>query len=414
MADNASLGNPITIGGKRSACYINSEFTKDGQPMLTFSSQDEEKTDISVYNPNLESVASITIPRKVNSYREISRRVLEYNPDGDRHDYVAHIVSTIEEGVAWINNKLHGHVSETTSNGVTYYYPTLGLDNNDVIESYVYFQYYDLGTAYPSIYYYITPSEYDPGKFEIHNVGLYEGSYIKTDQWTAPEVEVAYYYDGYLDLATHNYNTGARDNIYMDVTQTLFNDDEDFEYLDEDYTMELVETYDETGHSKSYYYGTIIHGVTVCSSNGNELMKISFPVDIDIKEVYASLEFIGDKKYLSFELEYYDSEKDHYEYIYLYYEIEKGANSLRQVGEPIKVKVRPTVIGPDESVNVQFSETKGESRIIVTDMKGRTLLNSKVNAEGSYQIPGRIMSNDMNIITVDTPEGKQSTKVVVR
>lgn len=78
------------------------------------------------------------------------------------------------------------------------------------------------------------------------------------------------------------------------------------------------------------------------------------------------------------------------------------------------MSVRPTVISADESVNVKFSETNGESRITVTDMKGRTLLNSKVNAEGSYQIPGRIMSNGMNIITVDTPEGKQSAKVIVR
>lgn len=102
------------------------------------------------------------------------------------------------------------------------------------------------------------------------------------------------------------------------------------------------------------------------------------------------------------------------ESVYIFYTIDKGGAGIHQVGSPIKVNVTPTVIHHDENLNVNLEGIKGASNISVTDVAGRTVFRTSVTEDGIHQIPGRHLSNGMNIVTVKSTAGTKSTKVIVK
>ena len=193
---------------------------------------------------------------------------------------------------------------------------------------------------------------------------------------------------GYELITPKNYNTGSKDNFHIVVSQTLFNDDEEYEYI----------TYSDDDSQTE--------GFVVRTASGNELQKILLPTGHSLDGLELTL--IGDKTYLTAETRASGGD-------YLtYYAIDKNSG-LRQVGMPLKVNVSPTIISRGGSLNVVVRESNGSSNITVTDMQGRTVYSSSAKEAGVYQIPGNVMSTGMNVVTVTSQgKAKHSSKVIVR
>ena len=201
--------------------------------------------------------------------------------------------------------------------------------------------------------------------------------------------------DGYVGISPVNFNIGSAgggDHLDIIVSQTLFNDDAEYEYV-----APIVSNDEEKK----------IIGLVVKTESGKELQKIKVIEGHYFMELQLTI--IGDKKYLT--VESYDDDYNEYS---SYYNIDK-TSGLRQVGEPVKVSVSPVIINQGESVNVKVGETKGNASITVSDIQGRTVYTTVANESGVYPIPGSVMSKGMNILTVKTPgKSTHSSKVIVR
>lgn len=196
--------------------------------------------------------------------------------------------------------------------------------------------------------------------------------------------------EGFLDMTVWNFNTGADIKYYIVVTQTLFNDDAEYEYI-----APVISGDDE------------IVGIAVKTASGKDLHKIDLPGNQEFSDLCLTL--IGDKRYLTIE-----TKDDDYNYWGYYYEI-SATSGLREVNEPVKIKVSPTIINQSESIKVKVSELRDNTTITVTDIQGRILYALAADQSGTYQIPGSVMSKGVNIVTVSTV-GKpgRSSKVIVR
>ena len=203
--------------------------------------------------------------------------------------------------------------------------------------------------------------------------------------------------NGFVGISPVNFNIGSAgggDHFEIIVSQTLFNDDAEYEYV------APIVSNDDDEEDK-------IIGLVVKTESGKELQKIKVAEGHHFSELQLTI--IGDKKYLT--VESYDDDRNDY---CTYYNIDK-TSGLRQVGEPVKVSVSPVIINQGESVNVKVGETKGNASITVSDIQGRTVYTTVANESGVYPIPGSVMSKGMNILTVKTPgKSTHSSKVIVR
>lgn len=402
-----NLGNNAVKGYLE---YIDAKYTKSGQPMIASTYDQEDVTEIKIYNADIENVATVTVPMTPSgSYQEVSYRVLEYNPYGPKGEYSDGLYSR-SEALQVISENLQGNVSETVYNGKTIYYPTTNIEGQN-IDPYLYIDYWTFGTRYPSRCYYLNSVEGEPGLVELVRIELWRESYLATGQWTDPEIKDSYSYksQGYKDIEISDYNSGCDDYKYMPLTQTLFNDDADYEYIKELTTTYLAKV-DESEYVKTSYYESNSIGFAICGSNGNEIQRVMFDDSEDIsRSASFSMTIIEDKTYFTVRRDFYGSD-----YTYIFYTMAGGGSALQQVGEPIRVSVAPTVIRHDENLNIQLDDLHGEGRITVNDVAGRTVFNTTVEESGIHQIPARNFSNGMNIVTVETPKGRTTSKIIVK
>lgn len=386
--------------------YIPGNYCSDGTPKLVWENyENDDYSLVGVFDEDLNKVATINIPDVTGCeyYTLIRKRVLEYNPNGYKGEENIGDLMTLEELRERAGSEFFGHVTETTYNGRTVFYPTTGIDGDDVNRD-VYFYYWELGTAYPQIAYAFQPSADNPGYGAGYRIYLNEGSYIITDRYGDPvrEDEGSAIRAGYLEMDEMNYNNGHEGEII--VTQTLFNQDAEYEYLAPIYTTGLQYT-----EERSFYireeYGPNLVGIALKTASGNELQRLTISGVDHISDI--DLISIGSKTYLVLETVFEDGR---YETFYLI----DGNSALRQVGETVKIRVSPTVIGRGESVNVEVGKVKGTARVTVTDMNGRTVYSASVREAGVHQIPGSVMASGMNIVTVEgAGTGSRSTKVIV-
>lgn len=412
FAANSASALKFTPNGNISGYmdYIDAKFTKSGQPIIISSYSKNDVTTLNLYDANLAQVSTVNIPEEsVGGYEEESVRVLKYNPQGAKNVYSIGSFSQAD-ALNMINNNFDGHISQTVYNGRTVYYPSTDIKENEYVSTSNYLDYWTFGYRYPARCYYFTPSGNNDGSVELFEVNLWMESYTVTDQWTAP-VKTSDYSNmekTYEDLSIQDFNTGNDDAKYMPLTQTLFNDDADYEYI-KPIRGTYKEVYQENEYVKRIRYYSSVTGFTICSSNGTEIQRIMFDqsgAETRYADFYVTL--IEDKTYFTV---YQEKEG---ESVYIFYTIDKGGAGIHQVGSPIKVNVTPTVIHHDENLNVNLEGIKGASNISVTDVAGRTVFRTSVTEDGIHQIPGRHLSNGMNIVTVKSTAGTKSTKVIVK
>lgn len=195
-------------------------------------------------------------------------------------------------------------------------------------------------------------------------------------------------------LNVHVLNANSADyTIYL--TQTLFNDDEKFEYLIE---------------SGSGMYATELK---VVSEDGTVLQTLKYPAGVEVYRDEIDLFVVGSNKYLSIGWGYENGN----EYMNLY-KINKDASDPSKVSiatAPMRVSVSPRMASRNQDITV-VAEGNGVREVSVTNAAGQVVYSTKVaDGETNVKISSRRLSSGLNVVSVKANDGKsENCKVIVK
>ena len=198
------------------------------------------------------------------------------------------------------------------------------------------------------------------------------------------------------NLDVHVLNENSADyTIYL--TQTLFNDDEKFEYLIEPGS------------------GTYATELKVVSEDGTVLQTLKFPAGV---EVYRGdgigLFVMGSNKYLRIG-ESVDENGNEYMNLYKINKDAKDPSKVSIATAPMRVSVSPRMASRNQDINV-VAEGNGVREVIVTNAAGQVVYSTKVAAgENNVRISSRRLSSGLNVVSVKGADGKEENcKVIVK
>lgn len=268
-----------------------------------------------------------------------------------------------------------------------------------------FFDYDRFDTKYPCNYYL-----YDLRTNEEYEV--LDRYVYKYSDWVETRTETGETSSALISLEYSDLDDAKSPDADMEATQTLFNNDDKYEYLR--YKYEVVasepETQDRDGDGENdwefTYYNYKAKGFELVSEDGTVLQSIDF--DCDIEMYGASLVKMNGNYYLIFNEYRGDS--------CLVYSIGQGVNAIRQVGALHRISVRPSLAERNAPITVETPAAQRDRRLTVTNAAGQTVWQQTIPAgQGSVQIDGRRLSRGLNIVNVEG-DGKQdnSCKVIVK
>lgn len=203
------------------------------------------------------------------------------------------------------------------------------------------------------------------GYNETNAVNIYDNEFnlIKTIR-----VKKSFSSADFVYASTNGFISSER---HLYVTQTLFNNDDKFEYLEK---------------TKG--------GLNIMSEDGTVLQTVKFDdenvdhdhcviLSIDNKTYIQTLVRVGECKY----------------YMYLY-PITRTATGVNSVGAPKKLHVSPTLASHNEPITVEIGDSEmNEREIGVVNAAGQTVFVTKVHAgDKSVTIDSAKLSRGLNIV----------------
>lgn len=207
-------------------------------------------------------------------------------------------------------------------------------------------------------------------------------------------------------------------NVFL--TQTLFNDDEKFEYIVPKYRFEEEKeeiianggtgpAIEDVYYSQRYY----TTGIEVKSQDGNVVYSLNFDeeyrYDPDLKIITW-----GDKTYLCI-----GDSKDSYSCdIYLLQRETPTSINLVKTKELGAMRLYPSVASKDTMITVDLSEKAKDKGgiIVVTDMNGKTKYSCKVEeGETSIQIPVKFLQSGLYVVSLKAENNSyEAAKLIVK
>lgn len=212
-------------------------------------------------------------------------------------------------------------------------------------------------------------------------------------------------------LLDARYGDGTEtDSFYL--TQTLFNDDEEYEWIEN--MMEKISVNREDKNNRTVGEEIRNVGFRVMTEKG-KVAEVKYPAGYYSIYDDFSLLIIDDKNYLCSEVKKDTAADD--EYYSIIYEVTKTGASVQMVGEPIKVKVSPTGPRRGTPVEVEIGETVGQRcSVAVVSASGQCVMKRDV-APGTAKtsIDTASMQQGVYVVTVTDERGtRNATKIVVR
>lgn len=182
-----------------------------------------------------------------------------------------------------------------------------------------------------------------------------------------------------------NFDGGSsNDNYEFILSQTLFNDDEKFEYIVPKMTLTDISDWSSIspeygGNVLTLTHSTLIsdyaypacRGVQILSSDGTVIYDIDFGDEFEADEYdcqYMTIITIGGKNYLV--VEGHSKIDDENTDCTMFYRINKQTNSVFKVNNiPVNMRVKQQ----ESTINVRLSDTSEASEIIMTNSAGKML-----------------------------------------
>ncbi len=230
---------------------------------------------------------------------------------------------------------------------------------------------------------------YSGGSVEIN---IYDETFTKIRTFSVPSETEGFDFE--------NYNTGADFLYYVHFTQTLFNDDDEYEYL---VPIKRPVTTD---------WGTDyeIVGYRILSTNGEELSCIEFGDGL-YQGGGNKILHIGDNYFLKFRLNHSDGDS-----FLAIYAIDKAATGVKQVLKKKVLSITPTIVNSSEKVNINVEGMARERVISVVSTNGGLAKQIAIPAgQSSVSLDTTGMSPGMYIVNVfDGKREYESCKMIVR
>lgn len=287
----------------------------------------------------------------------------------------------------------------------------------------MYFAYDYFGMQYPKVYF-IENSEGLTG---------YRVEYaVEYSEWQATGTTVNDYsaVQDRIRLCNINLNNGdGRANSYFEVSQTLFNSDEGFEYILPKYKLSangnVGGSYVINGGGDTEQITTqrsvviseqkelALAGFQVLSEDGNVVSDITFDGDFEgsIDLDCAFVITIGNTTYLAFD-GYSNGQSST-----IFYKIDRSTSSIQKVKmAPSTMKLTPTVVNSGSTINVNFGDdnVKG-SDLVVVSASGAAVQTYHVPAgQTSAQIQANTSAGMYCISRLQKNKAAETKKIIVK
>ena len=411
----------------RVALSVPIEFSYQSVPYLVLENNNEQNS-VQIYDENLDVVKTITLKesipfnyqltckyetRDVNAVKEMYRDAYcnfvsyesfiqtekNYDPTFDESCL---IVTDLDDGTRKIA------VDYTNSQFVT--------------NSQMYFAYDYFGMKYPKVYF-IENSE--------GVTGYRVGYAVEYSEWVAAGTSVNDYSanQSRISLCNINLNNGdGRATTYFDLSQTLFNSDEGFEYILPKYKLSAngnIRFPEITGVEEpekiTTQRSTIISeqkklalaGFQVLSEDGNVVSDITFDGDFEgsINLDYAFVITIGNSTYLAFDGYCNDQSST------IFYKIDRLTNSIQKVKmASATMKLSPNMVNSGSTINVNFGDANEKgSDIIVVSASGTVVRTYHVPAgQTSIQIQANSSAGMYCITRLQKNKIAETKKFIVK
>ena len=267
----------------------------------------------------------------------------------------------------------------------------------------------------------VTGVEYNNGEI----TPIVSGNYIPGEREEVSEG----YSAGPYKLFFYDFDSPSYQDRYLRVTQTLFNDDDKYEYLRPVYSDGLSSIHmfnswvsiDDTEFYLPYIvkeYGGRCSGFQVVNEDGSVLQTVNFdgsfvgggsPEDTDLIRIHGKL-------YLVFYGDVLDEANNTMNEATLVYALDRKSNQIKKVGEHIgNVNVYPRVADRSDQITVELNDNGDIREIQVVNANGQTEVRIPVKeGQKSITIPANQLGRGMNVVNAVGRKGHQSHKVVVR
>lgn len=204
-------------------------------------------------------------------------------------------------------------------------------------------------------------------------------------------------------------NDYSRDLDDVTVTQTLFNTDDEYEFLAADYGL-VNKTY-ETPDFRESGDRIVQTGFSVISENGSTIASVKFPSGMFgyVDDLFVT----SAGNFLVCNLENQAGEA----YI-VTYKVDNGGGGINLVGAPVKVgmKVTPTATTRGTSVNVSMAPAEKGTRLSVIGADGRRVFgcNLESGATSATVETGRFSSGIYVVVLEDSKGTRENCKIIIR
>ena len=395
---------------------IPKEITSDGDEYLMMFENDVNNPAINIYsNPDENGlVKSISLPiqESGDDYYEVADGIIEnivikgkfYDrfPDYGIIDSVAQMDSVIM--AIWGYKDFH-LIPFTDADSMPAFY-------GSHLKSDKFYEFQKYGTKYPLEY------------FALDSLGylcLYHffGYAVETDMsnvsWTK-DLEYSRkqgYQEKDIYLASFTYQDIGK-SLYptnqVFASQTLFDDDADWEYIvfDMGFHKNIGSDYYKYSDEKYRRRVEVIpycKGMKIMDDKGNEQVYISFPDKDDEHTVYVNIRFISlikgtlyiqtDEDVLKGSLEDNDYNWVMYNGLYAFNPVTSKVETIKRT--PSRMDISPTVIEQGNHLNIQVSAPQQDQKVSVSSMSGQTLKTTNVEDGNASIETGSIPKGIYNV-----------------
>ena len=392
--------------------FIPKELSADGKAKFIMPYEDDRGVTerIDIYDDELNKLKSLspTAPT-VCGYKLIKEKP-EIIRCSNRYDAMEWEVPslTLDDAKQYIANQGYSVDSMSVVKDSTYFFT---FDN----PSSFYYNDWEYGRKYPKRFWALTTN----GLYQVFKdyIRTYGGNWVERKEYNA------YSTNSIIELGIGNCENSLSGDEFVQATQTLFNNDEAYEYIcpiHETHQSGEVRKEDRDGDGEIDRYETsysvYVTGFKVISESGATLSTVSFGNNLVSRNYYYSnLITINDKRYLQFGVSEFSNGSYGASYN-IFYKIDRNASSIRQMGAPVKTKVYPTVADRNETITVEVGGNAADREVFVHNAAGQTVFRQTVPAgQTTVQVNAAMLSRGLNVVSVKSGKGgSEACKVIVK
>ena len=445
----------IPANGKKQNSYlgvISKEFTYSKTPMFWLMSYDDYEepsdTEFRIYDENIDLVKTIKASPRDFHYSQtynVQKRDEIVEKQENKQIYYSNF-SSLADWIAECNKYKpdfeRSLVIKTLANGEKIvsqdYSVSQGGDGYDGFDRFyrnedAYFGYREVGFKYPRVYYLFTGDEIYKCSAEYICTGYSDWTTIGSEvEEKTLSLNCVEFCDANLDNRNNWYSGGSQ----MVVTQTLFNNDEDYEYIVPKWGLSA------TNHGADENTGSVypadgllterrvlaeglnypvVTGFQVVSSNGNIVKDLNFEngfeASVEISgygrpRMYdCALVTICGNRYLTFD-GYVNGDE-----CTVFYKIDSASGAVSQMTMlPASMKIRPSVVDRSNTINVTFGDNNANgSDVVVTSMSGSTVGSVSVPQNQNHvEIPANLPSGVYCVSRIEQGKVNETQKIIVK